>query len=100
MCVTCVSGHILITLHIHAHVNGNKHCGLISFTHVTVLWLMISERVELDAPSADVVQEVELLWLFRCLSSYVLEAGEASSSERILILSLLEMHTHTNIIMT
>ena len=49
---------------------------------------MTTERVELEAPSADVASEIEVLWLFHGLFSHVLVVGEVSSSVQILILSL------------
>ena len=62
---------------------------------------MRTGNTELKVPSAAaaVVSECEVLRLFHGLSSYVLVAGEVSSSAPMVIHSLLTMHTHAQSLM-
>ena len=63
------------------------------YTHKAwwLAYLVRTENAELKVPSAAavVVLECEALWLFNGLSSYVLVAGEVSSSALMVIHSLL-----------
>ena len=74
------------------------------YTHKASRWvacLVRTENTELKVPSAagEVVSECEVLRLFHGLSSYVLVAGEVSSSVLMVIPSLLTMYTHAQSLM-